>query len=180
MGFLRRLLGSPGTGADRPTGAGSDHDADPPGGPPAPDRDRSTSRPDPGRIETDEGGDPRLQDDPGRARALVSAFDAGLDDLAMRQLRYAELAWRPPSQLRRDGDWILMDRWEGRSPDGRAVTLKAGERLTYAGEGSAWPGSTRFTTAKGEPVDLPPGGGDDGWPDDLQRPRSATAGSDDG
>jgi hypothetical protein len=152
MGFLRRLLGSP---------VPADADANEGGG-------------------TDEGGaeegDPRLQDDPTRARELSLGFEAGLDDLARRQLRYADLAWLPPSQLRREGDWILMERWEARREDGRTVTLKSGERLTYVGEGLGWPGATRFTTAKGDLVDLPPGQGDDGWPDDLQRPRSPTAG----
>ncbi len=132
-------------------------------------------------ADADEGGaakgDPRLEDDPARARELTRGFDAGLDDLAQRQLRYADLAWRPPSQLRREGDWILMERWEARREDGRTVTLKSGERLTYVGDGLGWPGSVRFSTAKGVLVDLPPGHGQDGWPDDLQRPRSPTAGS---
>lgn len=159
MGFLRRLLG--GSGEDRHP----------------PEDTRETED-----APTSRAADPRSArpaDDETRARELTRAFDAGLDDLARRQIRFADLAWTPPPQVRRDGDWILMERWEGRRDDGRAVTLKAGARITYIGEGSAWPGATRFATEKGERVDLPPGEAADGWPDDLQRPRSTSAGSED-
>jgi hypothetical protein len=159
MGFLRRFLG--GAGEDRPP-----HEDVP-----------ATAEAAASGAAAPTGARPA--DDETRARDLARAFDAGLDDLARRQLRFADLAWTPPTQVRRDGDWILMERWEGRRDDGRAVTLKAGERLTYVGEGTAWPGATRFSTSKGERIDLPPGEAADGWPDDLQRPRSTTAGSED-
>ena len=43
------------------------------------------------------------------------------------------------------------------------------------------PGAVRFLTEKGVLVDLPAGRTTpDGWPEDLQRPRSPTAGSEEG
>lgn len=159
MSFLRRLLGGP---AEDASDDASD-DATPAAAAPSP-------------VPSDAGpvGDP----DEARARALAGAFEAGLSDLARRQLRHADRAWAPPSQLRRDGDWVLMVRWKVQSPEGKDVTLKAGSRVTYVGPGTMSAGAVRFRTEKGVLVDLPAGREtDDGWPDDLQRPRSPTAGT---
>ncbi len=134
-------------------------------------------------VETDPDDTvPRMPpDEIARSAALRREFDAGLSDLGRRQLELERYAWQPPSQLRRDGAWILMVRWKVQSPDGKDVTLKAGSVLTWVGPGTMSPGSVRFRTEKGALVDLPAGRTTpDGWPEDLQRPRSPTAGGEAG
>jgi hypothetical protein len=164
MGFLRRWLGG----------------TPPPEGDEAPDpgEDERTAAPD------DAGGRRRSGsediDELERERALTREFDRRLSDLARRQIRFADLAWTPPSERRRDGDWILMESWEVQRPEGKDVKLRSGTRLTWIGPGTLAPGNVRFRTEKGVLVELPAGREtDDGWPDDLQRPRSASAGPDD-
>ena len=164
MGFLRRLLG--GESDER---APVEADA----------------MPDEGAVGSEEGtlddDLPLPPDEAARAAALRREFDAGLTDLARRQLEFERYAWQPDSQLRRDGDWILMVRWKVQSPDGKDVTLKPGSRLTWVGPGTMSPGAVRFRTEKGVLVDFPPGGtAPDGWPEDLQRPRSPTPGGEEG
>jgi len=149
MGFLRRLLGG-----DRDAASDSADDA-----------------PDSGDEASDEG--PDSADHADADEAPVSP-----DEAARRQVEYERYAWQPDSQLRRDGDWILMVRWKVQSPEGNDVKLKPGSRLTWVGPGTMSPGAVRFRTEKGVLVDLPAGRATpDGWPEDLQRPRSPTAGS---
>lgn len=160
MGFLRRLLG--GEDDERPL-VEADETLDEDGVGPAD-----------GALDDDLALPP---DELARAATLRREFDAGLSDLARRQLEFERYAWQPGSQLRRDGDWILMVRWKVQSPEGKDVTLKPGSRLTWVGPGTMSPGAARFRTEKGVLVDLPAGRTTpDGWPEDLQRPRSPTAG----
>ena len=83
MGFLRRLIGGPGSGAG--AGAGADDGDVPPG-----------------------SGDPAL-DEIERDRALLREDALRLDDdLIQRQLRFAKWSWTPPpqggAQRAEDGD----------------------------------------------------------------------------
>jgi len=158
VGFLRRWLGGE---EASPTSTGE------PGAGGEPDEEA-----------IDEGAPPTA-DEIARAAELQRDYQAGLDDLARRQLAYERYAWQPPAQRQRDGEWILMVRWKVQSPEGKDVTLKPGSLLTWVGPGTMSPGAVRFRTEKGVLVDLPAGRDtDDGWPDDLQRPRSPTAGGD--
>jgi hypothetical protein len=179
MGFLRRWLG----GTREEGDPGTTDPAASPRRDPAIGAGPPTGEPDPtaGPGEgTDAGSIPGSDDELERERALAREFDQGLSDLARRQIRFAALAWTPPSERRRDGDWILMQPTQVQSPGGKDVKLGAGSRLTWVGPGSLSPGAVRFTTESGLLVELPAGREtDDGWPDDLQRPRSTSAGADD-
>lgn len=116
--------------------------------------------------------------DEARAAELMQEFEAGLSDLARRQVRYAGYAWEPPVQLDRRGRWIATEATEGSGHDGRRVSMRAGEGLELDESGEERPDRTswRFVRAKdGRTVDLP-AGPDGSWPEGLERPRSGGEG----
>ena len=111
--------------------------------------------------------------DEGRAAELEQEFEAGLSDLARRQIRYSAFAWEPPAQLDRRGRWVVTEAMDGTGHDGRRVSLRAGEdlELREPGQESTDRTSWRFVRINdGRTVDLPVGPGGT-WPDGLERPR---------
>ncbi|HEY8871063.1 MAG TPA: hypothetical protein VIM30_16970 [Candidatus Limnocylindrales bacterium] len=104
-------------------------------------------------------------DDVARDTRLQRDFQAGLSDLARRQLQYAEYSLKPPSQVIRTGTWILTEPTEGRDTAGRSVPLSARTPLVFIdGE----PPVLRFRTADGREVDLDVER-DEAWPAFLVR-----------
>jgi hypothetical protein len=104
-------------------------------------------------------------DELAREGRLERDFQAGLSDLARRQLQYAEYSLKPPSQVIRTGTWILTEPTEGRDTAGRSVPLDARTPLVFI---DAEPPVLRFRTADGREVDLDVEP-DESWPAFLVR-----------
>jgi hypothetical protein len=127
------------------------------------DRARAVNVPDDDLPDDDIARDARLQRD----------FQAGLSDLARRQLQYEEYAPKPPSQKIRTGTWILTEPTEGRDAAGRTVPLSAKTPLEFV---SGEPPVLRFRTADGREIDLDVDS-DEPWPAFLMRESDAQAGA---
>ena len=111
-----------------------------------------------------------------RAAELEQEFEAGLSDLARRQIRYSAFVWEPPAQLDRRGRWVVTEAMDGTAHDGRRLSLRAGEDLELREPGQESTGRTswRFVRVNdGRTVDLPAGPGGS-WPDGLERPRKGS------
>jgi hypothetical protein len=104
-------------------------------------------------------------EDVARDARLQRDFQAGLSDLARRQLQYAEYAEKPPSQVIRTGTWILTEPTEGRDVAGRTVPLNAKMPLEFVG---GEPPVLRFRTADGREIELDVDS-DEPWPAFLVR-----------
>jgi hypothetical protein len=119
------------------------------------------------------GPEPASEDE--RAAALAGEFDAGLTDLARRQLRFAGYAWEPPAELDPRGRWVVAEAVEATGGDGRPVALAIGETLELdEGQGTsgsdpdrtAWP-FVRSKDGRRLHLDAGPHGS---FPDALARP----------
>ena len=89
MGFLRRLLGGGGShGEPTADGRTTEEGADEASAEPAP-RDRPTRAPTLAEIETEERA---------RELELLRGEQERLDELVLRQQRYADRSWVPPAQ----------------------------------------------------------------------------------
>lgn len=122
-------------------------------------------------------------DEAARERELEREFEAGLSELARRQLRYARDRREPPSEIDPRGSWLVTEPLVARTPDGRNRLLEKGTQLTFVeavGAPAGPPGirvesrSFRFCTPDGALVDVTVEGVP--WPEALARPGTRAGG----